>query len=147
MAERNIKYMGSSHERRVSKGETFDGRLPGGLDRDLVWNKANKWVVDVDGMDSDALELLLEDTADFKDVTDLKRVPSNDHQKMFLGHKASETVSESSGDDDANPAGGGDGGGTSVGGSTAGDAGAATGGGGRRGGRGGGTTVGGSGSD
>lgn len=135
MAERKVKYMGTSDVHTLEKGEDWDGRLAEGLKSDLVFDKSNKWTVDVSDLSDDAVELLLEDKASFKDVTGLARIPSNAHQQMFLGHKATAEAN----DENQNPSGssGADaGGGTTVGGSTRG--------GGRRGG---GTTVGGSGSD
>lgn len=113
MADKLVKYMGSSHVRVLEKGEDFDGRLADPLTDDLVWDQKNKWVVNVGELPTEAQDLLLEQP-DFKDVSDLKRVPSNLHQQMFLGHKASESVEDAvvvetakdESTDEANPEGG-----------------------------------------
>jgi len=59
---RLIKYMGASHNRVLEKGETFGGRLPGGLPQRVEWNFANNHLVNSDdvGLSSAAVGLLLE---------------------------------------------------------------------------------------
>lgn len=111
MAERLIKYMGTSDVHVLEKGEDWDGRLAQGLKSDLVFSKANKWVVDASDLSDDAVELLLEDKDSFKDVTGMSRIPSNSHQQMFLGHKqtveadAPAKTEESDDDENQNPSG------------------------------------------
>jgi hypothetical protein len=85
-----IKYMGAADERSISKSDTFGGRLSDGAGADLVWNRDNHFIVDAEelGMSDEAVDLLLED-ADFRDVTDLKRIPSNDNEVLFLGYPKS----------------------------------------------------------
>lgn len=96
MAQQLVKYMGTSDIHTLQKGEDFDGQLRDGLPKDLVFDKSNKWVVDVSDLSEEAVTLLLEvsdgtpNGKEFRDVTGLKRVPSNRHQQIFLGHKASE---------------------------------------------------------
>lgn len=77
-----IKYMGTDDVRKIEKGDTFAGQLPAGVSEDLEWNIENHWVVSVEDEDVAALVLT---QPNMKDVTDLKRVPANEHQKMFLG--------------------------------------------------------------
>lgn len=84
---RLIKYMGTSHVRRIDKGETWQGRLADPTEHDLVWDLDNHHVIDVEELLSDdAVELLLEDE-EFKDVTDLKRIPASEGQKLWRGVK------------------------------------------------------------
>lgn len=133
-----VKYMGVADVRTIPKGTDFDGRLANPTTKDLVFDRTNRWTIDSDEADlsAEALTLLLEEEG-FKDVTDLKLIPSNEHQTTFLGHKKTDTAATDAAaaaaetdDDDQNPSGAGDGGAvTTVGGSTAG----ATRGGGRRG--------------
>lgn len=82
MADRYIKAMGSSHVHILKAGEDFDGRFPDGLPEDLVFDQSNKWVINVGSLDPEAQELLAADPS-FLDVTGMKRVPDNEHQKMF----------------------------------------------------------------
>ena len=88
-----VKYMGTADRYVLKKGEDFDGRLGTPVSKEVVFDKSNKWVVDTDeaGISSDAFDLLLEEG--FVDVTDKDRIPSNDHQKMFLGHGATRPAS------------------------------------------------------
>lgn len=81
-----IKFMGSSHVHNLAKGDDFGGRLSEGLSSDVTFNKENNWVVDSEeaGLSEEAVKILTE-SGDFKDVTDLKSVPANEHQKIFLG--------------------------------------------------------------
>jgi hypothetical protein len=88
-----IKYMGYADVAKVEQGDKVGGRLSDGLTATLVFNKDNNWVVDTDelGLSEDEVGALLEADPDrFKDVTGLKRVPSNLHQRAFLGHGASQ---------------------------------------------------------
>lgn len=90
-----VKYMGSSHEHSLESGDDFGGRLSEGLSSTVVFNRDNNWIVDTDeaGLSSEAVEVMIE-SGDFKDVTDLKRIPSNENQKIFLGMGASEKNEE-----------------------------------------------------
>lgn len=86
-----IKFMGSSHEHKLRKGDDFGGQLSEGLPNEVKFNRENNWVVDSDeaGLSEDAVKILVK-TEDFKDVSDLKRVPTNVHQQVFLGMPKSE---------------------------------------------------------
>jgi len=90
-----LKYMGTSDLRDINKGDTFGGRLPDGLSVYVKWDASNNWIVDTDalGLSADEVELILTED-NFKDVTDLKRVPTNEHQRMFLGMKGGEEPEE-----------------------------------------------------
>lgn len=130
-----IKYMGVADVKTLKKGEDFDGRLQSGLPADLVFDAKNRWVVDVEaaGLDEAQLEALLEGD-DFKDVSDLDRIPSNLNQQTYRGHAKTEGAQEAlrgivalgnegktgnESDDDQNPQGASDTGATTtVGGST-----------------------------
>lgn len=81
-----IKYMGSSDVRVISKGDDFNGRLPGGLEARVEFSRDNRFVVDTSelGLSQEAVDLLLTDD-EMKDVSDLKRVPSNLNEKIFGG--------------------------------------------------------------
>jgi hypothetical protein len=125
-----VKYMGVADVRTIPKGTDFDGRLANPTTKDLVFNRANRWIIDTDESDlsAEAVELLLAEEG-FKDVSDLKVIPSNEHQTTFLGHKKTDTAATeavaaaaSEDDDDQNPSGAGDAAApvTTVGGSTAG---------------------------
>lgn len=140
-----IKYMGSADVRRIDKGEKFGGRLPDGLEATLEFTRENSFVVDTSelGLSEEALSLLLSEP-DFKDVTDMKRVPVSMNEKIFGGLQDPVTAEDLAADPDADKnaaevgdtkqtepvtgkksgsAGGGSGGGagtTTVGGSTAG---------------------------
>jgi hypothetical protein len=83
-----VKYMGSADVRKLAKGETFGGRLADGLESELVFDRSNYWIVDTDELDlsEEAVQLLLEED-DFKDVSDAKRIPDNEHQKLFMARK------------------------------------------------------------
>lgn len=89
-----IKFMGSSHEHRLVKGDDFSGRLSEGLSRDVVFNSANSWTVDTEdaGLSEDAVAILVE-SGDVKDVTSLKRIPTNTHQQIFLALPSTEAAS------------------------------------------------------
>lgn len=144
-----VKYLGSADVRRLEKGEKFGGRLADPLSKDVEWSRENGFVVNTDDLDlsEDAVSLLLSEP-DFKDVSDLKRIPLSMNEKIFggLSDVEEEAVAEVvqteavSGDKDGSePIGGGTtarAARTTTGGSTAGRGGAAGGGAG--------TTVGGS---
>lgn len=87
---RLIKYMGKSDVRTIKKGNNFGGQLRDATEADLVFNRENNWIVDVEelGLSDEAVDLLLAEqekgSAAFKDVSDLKKIPLNAHQKTFL---------------------------------------------------------------
>lgn len=94
-----IKYMGNADVRRLEKGENFGGQLSkeASLDRDIEWNWENNHIIDTDdeayaNLSDDVISLLLDKSMDgeFKDVTDLKRVPTNAAQQMWRGMAKSE---------------------------------------------------------
>lgn len=148
-----VKYMGSADRRSIGKGADFGGQLAEPLDTDIVWDWDNNHVIDTtdeqfSSVDETFWELLLEGD-DFKDVTDLKRVPTNLAQQRWKGFpKTQDSETALGADDDSDDAdepkqaaakasGGGsvseasDAGGattTTTGGSTSGDAGGAGGG-------------------
>lgn len=130
----HLKYMGVADQAILKKGEDFGGRVSEGLASDVKFSRENNWTVDTAeaGITDDQVAALLDADPDrFRDVTDLKRIPSNLNQRTFLGHK--KTV-ESDGPNEADPqaresvtpggsvVAGGDATGTTVGGSTTGDA-------------------------
>jgi len=147
-----IKYMGSADIREIKSGTDASGQLQEKLPTDLVWDRDNNWLIDTSddkykGVAQEFWDLLLEGDAsgkEFKDVSELKRIPTNEHQQIFLGMKkvddeaTDEVASEQAqkeaqaNDDNANPAGSEASGGaaptTTVGGSTSGDGGTASGG-------------------
>jgi hypothetical protein len=98
----NIKYLGSSHVRRLEKGEDFGGRLKEPLSQDIEWNLDNNHLIDTDelGLSDAALELLLEDE-EFKDVSDLDRIPTSLGQQLWRGAK--KTSKDAQGDIPAPP--------------------------------------------
>lgn len=134
MAKR-VKYLGSADIRVLPKGENFGGQLADPLDKDLEWNHENHHLLDLEeeGVSKEAVELILEQD-DFRDVTDLKRIPSSTNEQMFRGAPSSSEPAPGSA--------GGTGGSGGTTGRTA--AGGSTGGGGTAGTAGGGTTAGGS---
>lgn len=113
-----IKYMGNADVRRLEKGEDFGGRLGEPLDGEIEWNWDNNHVIDTDdhsSADEEFWNLLLEDP-DFKNVTDLKRIPTNAAQQTWRGMPKSEDAVTAGGVSIA--------GSTDAGGAGAGDAGA-----------------------
>lgn len=86
-----LKFMGTSHEHHLDKGDDFGGRISEGIPQAVVFNRDNNWVVDTDevGLSAEAAAVLTE-SGDFKDVTDLKRIPANEHQRIFMAMGASE---------------------------------------------------------
>jgi hypothetical protein len=96
-----VKYMGSADVRRLEKGDDFGGRLADPIGVDLEWSRDNKFVVDTDeaGLSAEAVELLLSE-ADFKDVSDLKRIPTSLNEQIFGGLPAEpKAVSGTDGED------------------------------------------------
>lgn len=88
---KKIKFMGSSHEHTLDKGDTFGGQLGEALPQNVVFSRENHWIVDSDEVGlSDAAIDVLTSTEDFKDVTDLQKIPTNLNQQMFLGMKGSD---------------------------------------------------------
>lgn len=87
-----VKYMGLADVRRLEKGEDFGGRLAEPLDRDIEWNWDNRHVIDTDEYDGVSEEFwsLLVEEDDFKDVSDLKRVPTNLAQQTWRALPKSE---------------------------------------------------------
>lgn len=92
-----IKYLGTAHVRRVDKGTDFGGRLAEPLTADIVWDLDHHHLVDTDdlGLSEEAVELLLEDP-NFRDVSDLKRIPSSLGEQLWRG--APKTVHDAQGD-------------------------------------------------
>lgn len=99
-----IKYMGNADVRRLEKGENFGGQLSkeASLDRDIEWNWENNHIIDTDedayaGLSEDVISLLLDKSMDgeFKDVTDLSRVPTNAAQQMWRGAPKTEEADPS----------------------------------------------------
>lgn len=88
---RKIKYLGSSHVREIAKGTNFGGRLAEPTTKDIEWNLKNNHLIDSDDVElSDtALDLLLEDP-EFKDVSDMARVPTSLGQQLWQGAKKTE---------------------------------------------------------
>jgi hypothetical protein len=85
-----IKYLGTADRVILKRGENFAGRLADPLGAQVEWNAANHHLIDSEeaGLSEEALALLLEDDARFKDVTDMKRIPSSLNEQIFKGHKA-----------------------------------------------------------
>lgn len=81
---RLVKYSGIADGREVSAGETFGGRYPAGLENTLSFGKETNWVVPMDGVPDEVVDMLLEDPASFIEVTGLDIVPPNLHQQTFL---------------------------------------------------------------
>lgn len=81
-----VKYMGTADIRRLEKGEDFSGRLAEPITSDLEWSRDNRFIIDTDeaGLSPEAVELLLSEP-DFKDVTDLKRIPTSLHEQIYGG--------------------------------------------------------------
>lgn len=72
--KRIVKWMGDSDVRIILKGDTFDGKLPAGLDHELRWNWENNHCQDVSDLAPEVVDLVLAEP-DFIDVTDMKVVP------------------------------------------------------------------------
>lgn len=86
---RKIKYMGSSDIHFIDAGENWSGELAEPLSKRVQWDWDNNHVVDAEeaGLSDEALELLLEDSENFRDVTDLKRVPRGQADKLWRGQR------------------------------------------------------------
>src|SRR6266498_3231900 len=114
-----VKYLGSAHIRRFDKGETFNGQYPAGLSEALEWSIESAHVLDVD-VPSEVLDLILEQP-DFRDVTNVKRVPRSLGERLWQGETQPEPLSESgTGEEGTEASSATSPGGTTVGGSTAG---------------------------
>lgn len=83
---RQVKYMGSADVRRLEKGEDFGGRLAEGIFSDIEWTRDNRFIIDTDeaGLSEEAVTLLLKEP-DFRDITDLKRRPLSENERLFGG--------------------------------------------------------------
>lgn len=83
---KQIKYLGTAHIRLLEKGESWNKRLKDGLSKDVSWSIDNHFLVDTEeaGLSDDAVELLLEDP-EFKDVTDLQRIPVSAAENLWHG--------------------------------------------------------------
>jgi hypothetical protein len=136
-----IKYMGTADIRRIEKSDDFAGRLPDKVGVDLEWNWENNHVIDTDDekfsdIGEEVWELVLSEP-DFKDVSDMKRIPLSAGEKLWRSMQDVPVAAPGGVAGEANPTGssgsltGGGGGTTTTGGSTTGDAGG--GGGGRKG--------------
>lgn len=86
-----IKYLGSADRVVLEKGENFAGRLADPLAKEVVWDVSDNHLVDSDeaGLSADAVALLVEDKERFKDVTDMKRIPTSLNEQIFKGLPAS----------------------------------------------------------
>lgn len=82
MATKRVKYMGTADVRLIEKGDNFGGQLHDGIASTLRFDESNAWTVDVGDLPSEVVECLLAEP-DFKDVTDLKRIPFNANQMTF----------------------------------------------------------------
>lgn len=86
-----IKYLGVADVREIGKGENFGGRLSEPLKTKLVWDWDNNHVIDTSAeeysdVSSETWELILEEE-NFKDVSDLKKLPLSQAEKMWQGKK------------------------------------------------------------
>lgn len=97
MAKR-VKYLGSADRRILPKGENFGGQLAEPLDKDLEWTPETNHILDLEeeGVSEEAVSLILEQD-DFRDVTDLKRIPASENEKIFRGAPSSTEPAGSSG--------------------------------------------------
>lgn len=86
---RNVKYMGAADEAVIPKGHDFGGTVAEGTTKEIVFDKSNAWVVDVEeaGLTSAQIDALLEDGDRFKDVSGMQRIPHNLHQTTFNPHR------------------------------------------------------------
>lgn len=92
-----VKYMGTSDVRRIEKGADFGGQLSkeAALSVDLQWDWDNNHIIDTEeesfsDVSDEFWDLLLESGTEFKDVTDMRRVPTNGAQQMWKGAKKTE---------------------------------------------------------
>jgi hypothetical protein len=135
-----IKYMGTADIRRIEKSDDFAGRLPEKIGVELEWNWENNHVIDTEDdpysdLGDEVWELVLSEP-DFKDVSDMKRIPLSAGEKLWRSlQEPAVNVAPGGVAGEAGPTGssgsltGGGGGPTTVGGSTTGDAGTTSGGG------------------
>lgn len=84
---KKIQYRGTSDVVRILAGEDWGGRLADPISQKVEWNRKNNHLVSTDdvGLSDAAVELLLEDTDRFLDVTDREVIPINGWQKMWGG--------------------------------------------------------------
>lgn len=105
-----IKYMGTSDYRVFDKGENFGGQLAEPLTKQVVWSPENNHLVDSEevGLSDEAVTLILDmegtvfgegallqpgeqstarTISEFKDVSDMKMIPSSLNQQIYRGHK------------------------------------------------------------
>lgn len=92
---RLIKYMGSADIKIIPRGETVGGTLPE-MPYPIRFKASNNWTLDTSKFpEVDAVwwdHLTQHDN--FKDVTDYKVKPLNDHQTTFLGMAGSPVYNE-----------------------------------------------------
>ncbi len=96
---KRIKFMGISHEHSLMQGDDFGGQLSEGLPQTIVFDRSNNWIVDAEetGLSDSAIEVLL-NTSEFKDVSDMERIPLNRNQTTFLGMKDGDSVTAPGGE-------------------------------------------------
>lgn len=93
--ERLIKYMGSADVRLINRDEDVMGTLPP-LPYPLRWKQSNNWTLDASKfpeVDSVWWDHLCAND-NFKDVTDAKVKPLNEHQRTFLGMQGAPVYDE-----------------------------------------------------
>jgi hypothetical protein len=89
-----LKFMGSADVKELLKGDTFSDVLSEGLPVRVEFSKLNGWTIDTDEepysqIADEVWEYLIVNDS-FMDVTDYKRPPLNDHQKIFMGLREGE---------------------------------------------------------
>lgn len=94
-----IKYLGSADIRVIPTGDDFGGLIAEPVAQDIVWNRENRWVVDTTSdeysdVPDEVWEAILDDREGFQDVTGFKRLPLNDHQRIFLAMKDGDQPTE-----------------------------------------------------
>ena len=96
MANRKLKYMGFSDVRVIEKGEDFGGQLSEPLSKTLVWDWDNKHVIETDDYSDvdDVVWELIAEQPDFRDVTELKRIPTNGAQQLWRAMPKTEEAEE-----------------------------------------------------
>lgn len=130
-----IKYMGLADIRTIEKNDNFSGRLANKVGVDLVWDWNNNHLIDTEDeqyadVDDEVWELVLTEP-DMRDVSEMKRIPLSEGEKMWrsMQEGGSALVAPGGVAGDADPVGssgsitGGGDGETTVGGSTPGDGG------------------------
>lgn len=79
-----VKYTGTADRKVIYGNETFGGRLPNGIGRNLVWSwRGNQHILDCSDLSEEATKLLLGEP-DMLDVSDMERVPLGGFQRTFL---------------------------------------------------------------